>query len=99
MPGIDGGYRFCCLHCLTPDSSTLKLDKKGRPFSYCGMCGSRTFMHHPIALRGVRLIAPGLVETYQQLYSSLPQEDQHAQELLTQMRRGVMQSVPEVANG
>ena len=99
MPGLDAGYRFCCLHCLTPDSAFLKLDKKGRPFTYCGMCGSRTFMHHPSALRGLRLVAPGLVETYQALYSRLPQEDQEAQELLAEMRRAGMQAVPEVAHG
>jgi len=87
-----GGYRFCCLHCLTPDSAQLKLDKKGRPFTYCGMCGTRTFMHHVSALRGLRLIAPGLVETYQQVHGRLPQEDQEAQELLANMRRSTFEA-------
>lgn len=86
------GHRFCCLHCLTPDSATLKLDKKGRPFTYCGMCGTRTFMHHVSGLRGLRLIAPGLVETYQRLHSQLHIEDEQAVELIAQMRRAGVQA-------
>ena len=86
-------HRFCCLHCLTPDAATLKVDKKGRPHSYCPFCGTRSFIPQASGLRGMRLIAPGLVEIYQQMLGKLGNEDAQAEELVQDMRRQSMQSV------
>jgi hypothetical protein len=81
-----GGIRFHCLHCLTPDSARLRVDKKGRPFSTCGMCGTRAFIPTSQGLRGLRLIAPGLVEIYQRMLTQWSSEDKQADDMIRQLQ-------------
>ncbi len=88
-----GQQRTHCLHCLTPDASELKIDKKGRPFSYCTVCGTRSFMRTAAGLRGIRLIAPGLVEVYQRHVTQLGAEDAQGDELIRSLQRQRLASV------
>lgn len=55
-----------CLHCLSDASCSLRLDKKGRPYTTCSVCGTRSFMHSRAALRGLLLLAPQLVQLWTQ---------------------------------
>jgi len=57
---------YPCLLCLNTNCVDLKADKKGRPYTTCRMCGSRTFMHSNIALRGLTYFAPRLIEMWRQ---------------------------------
>jgi len=56
--------RYPCLNCLTDNCLALKLDKKGRPYSWCQICGTRAFMHSRIALRGLQLFAGEVVKLW-----------------------------------
>lgn len=78
---------------MTPDSATLKVDKKGRPHTYCGLCGTRAFIPTSAGLRGIRLIAPGLVEVYQRHMSNLGAEDAQGDELIQRLQRQRLASV------
>lgn len=53
---------YSCLHCLTETCVALRLDKKGRPYTYCRVCSTRAFMPSSIALRGLMLFAPQILE-------------------------------------
>lgn len=57
--------RYPCLFCLASDSTRLRLDKKGRPYSVCQTCGTRSFMHSRIALRGFRLLGARIAAIWQ----------------------------------
>lgn len=57
---------YPCLHCLNTNCVALKNDKKGRPYTTCQMCGSRTFMHSRIALRGLTHFAPQLIALWRE---------------------------------
>jgi len=61
---------YPCLHCLNCDCVELKNDKKGRPYTTCRMCSSRTFMHSRIALRGLTHFAPALIAMWRQATSA-----------------------------
>jgi len=56
--------RYSCLHCLNEECCEVKLDKKDRPYTSCGMCGTRAFLRSSMAMRGLRYAAPGLVEMW-----------------------------------
>lgn len=53
---------YSCLHCLSEKCVALRLDKKGRPYTYCRVCSTRSFMPTSIALRGLMLFAPQILE-------------------------------------
>jgi len=46
---------FACFFCLQMGSMRMRLDKKGRPFLRCGMCGVQVFIHESASLRGLVL--------------------------------------------
>jgi len=58
--------RHPCLNCLTPNTVALKLDKKGRPYSSCTMCGTRAFIKTRIGLRGFIVLAPQVMALWEQ---------------------------------
>lgn len=51
-----------CLHCLAAGACEVKFDKKGRPYTICRFCATRTFCHSLDALRGIAIV-PQLVES------------------------------------
>ncbi len=51
---------YPCLLCLASQSVTLKLDKRGRPFCTCRVCGARTFMYDRASLRGLMMFGAEL---------------------------------------
>jgi len=57
---------YPCLNCLNTNCVELKNDKKGRPYTTCRMCCSRTFMHSRMALRGLTHFAPQLIAMWRQ---------------------------------
>lgn len=57
---------YPCLHCLNTNCVELKNDKKGRPYTTCRMCTTRSFMHSPIALRGLTHFAPQLIALWRE---------------------------------
>ena len=48
--------RYVCFCCLREEAVTLRFDRKSRPYTICGWCGSRTFIHSPEGLRGLMLL-------------------------------------------
>ncbi len=52
---------YPCLYCLNIDCVELKNDKKGRPYTTCRMCSTRSFMQSSMALRGLTHFAPQLI--------------------------------------
>ncbi len=63
---VIGDAMYPCLHCLNTQCVELKNDRKGRPYTTCRMCASRTFMHSSIALRGLTHFAPQLIDLWRQ---------------------------------
>ena len=61
---------YPCLNCLNTNCVELKNDKKGRPYTTCRMCSSRTFMHSRIALRGLTHFAPQLIAMWREAVSA-----------------------------
>jgi hypothetical protein len=55
---------YPCLHCLNTECVELKNDKKGRPYTTCRMCTTRSFMHSSMALRGLTHFAPMLISLW-----------------------------------
>ena len=51
-----------CLHCLAAGACEVKFDKKGRPYTICRFCATRTFCHSLDALRGIAVV-PQLIES------------------------------------
>lgn len=49
------GQHFDCIFCLAPEGLELRIDKRGRPFFLCGVCGSRSFIHGN-GLRGPQIL-------------------------------------------
>lgn len=52
-----------CLACLASKACSIRFDKKGRPYSVCLVCGTRTFPKGRAALAGWALL-PDMVESY-----------------------------------
>ena len=52
IPGLD-----TCLFCMEVGSA-LSFDKKGKPYTFCHLCGARTFMRSPLSLRGLAVLVP-----------------------------------------
>ncbi|MCX5742212.1 MAG: hypothetical protein NT062_06925 [Proteobacteria bacterium] len=48
------------MHCLAPNSVTLRLDRRGKHFTTCSVCMARTFMPAITSLRGLYVVAPQL---------------------------------------
>jgi len=61
---------YSCLHCLNTDCVELKNDKKGRPYTTCRMCSTRSFMHSSMALRGLTHFAPQLIAMWREATSA-----------------------------
>lgn len=57
---------YPCLCCLNANACELKADVKGRPYTVCRVCGTRSFMHSQIALRGLTHFAPQLIALWRQ---------------------------------
>lgn len=53
-----------CVFCLHASCVELKADRKGRPYTICRVCATRSFMHTSIALRGLSYLAPQLVRMW-----------------------------------
>lgn len=51
-----------CLCCLQPDVAELRIDRKGRPYTHCRACTSKTFIYHPDGLMGLSFLAPRLTQ-------------------------------------
>jgi len=51
------GDKVACIFCLTPNSSELRADRKGRPFMICTAgCGARTFFRGTQSLVGPSML-------------------------------------------
>ena len=57
---------YPCLNCLNVACLDLKNDVKGRPYSTCRMCTTRSFMHSPIAFRGLTHFSPTLINFWRE---------------------------------
>ena len=88
--------RFTCLHCLQPNGAELRVDKKNRPWTWCPHCRTRSFIHNASGLRGMRLVAPQLVEHYQAVMADLGNVDAASELHFNQMRQ---QHNEKVSNG
>jgi hypothetical protein len=49
------------MHCLAANACEVRFDKKGRPYTVCKCCWTKSFFHSMESLRGVA-IAPVLLE-------------------------------------
>jgi len=54
-----------CLFCLTDNASSLKLDKRGKPYCFCQVCRTRTFIGSRMGLRGLKFFAPAVLALWQ----------------------------------
>jgi len=79
--------RYTCLHCLQPDGAELRVDKKGRPWTWCSHCRTRSFIHNAAGLRGIRLVAPLLVQHYQKVMATLGQVDSESEAHFDQLQQ------------
>jgi hypothetical protein len=50
-----------CVYCLTNNSAEVKFDKRGKPYTTCRACGSRSFFQSIHACRGLAVM-PDLLE-------------------------------------
>jgi hypothetical protein len=60
------------MHCLSPNAAEVRFDKKGRPYTVCKVCWTKSFYQTLDALRGVAVI-PQLVENAMRMRTSDPQ--------------------------
>ena len=50
-----------CVYCLTNNSAEIRFDKRGKPYTTCRACGSRSFFQSIHACRGLAVV-PDLLE-------------------------------------
>ena len=50
-----------CVYCLTNNSAEIRFDKRGKPYTTCRACGSRSFFQSIHACRGLAVM-PDLLE-------------------------------------
>ena len=50
-----------CVYCLTSNSAEVRFDKRGKPYTTCRACGSRSFFQSIHACRGLAVM-PELLE-------------------------------------
>lgn len=50
-----------CVYCLTGNSAEMRFDKRGKPYTTCRACGSRSFFQSIHACRGLAVM-PELLE-------------------------------------
>lgn len=50
-----------CIYCLTGNSAEVRFDKRGKPYTTCRACGSRSFFQSIHACRGLAVM-PELLE-------------------------------------
>ena len=50
-----------CVYCLTGNSAEIRFDKRGKPYTTCRACGSRSFFQSIHACRGLAVM-PDLLE-------------------------------------
>lgn len=60
-----------CLHCLAANSCEVRFDKKGRPYTVCRACWTKSFFQSLDPLRGVAVV-PQLVESALELRATNP---------------------------
>jgi DNA-directed RNA polymerase subunit RPC12/RpoP len=53
------GKKMLCMGCLT-ENNQMRLDKKGRPYSICTCCGSRTFFRGDTSMQGWSILYEGI---------------------------------------
>jgi hypothetical protein len=56
--------RMTCFHCLMQETAELRIDKKGRPYTMCRWCNTRSFMSTREALWGIVIFEPKLQDLY-----------------------------------
>jgi hypothetical protein len=39
------GDELFCIFCMAPTGLQVRVDKRGRPYMMCNMCGTRCFIH------------------------------------------------------
>jgi len=60
--------RVCsCLHCLKEGTLVVRIDKRGRPWTNCSACGTRSFIHTDAGLTGLRFLAPQLLSLIERM--------------------------------
>lgn len=59
--------RYVCFGCLRGEAVEVRFDRKNRPYTNCGWCGSRTFIHSPEGLRGLMLLEPSVAAMLRQI--------------------------------
>lgn len=79
-----------CLFCLHPSGARLGLDRKGRPYLHCVICGARAFLPVAECLHGPALL-PSLIAAWRAELT----EDQRRQRMasyLADLRRRAAQA-------
>jgi len=56
-----------CWWCLTLAMMAVRLDRNGKPFLVCSVCGARGFMRTPASLNGLAVVAPVVEQIREQL--------------------------------
>lgn len=75
--------RHACVNCLRESAVVLRLDRRRRPFTYCGFCQTRSFIPSPDGLAGLVLLAPTVGALIRQLGAAgLTQVHLHARNLI-----------------
>lgn len=71
-----------CCFCLHDQCTVVKFDKRGRPYMRCRICNTTSFMTSDLALRGLFLFAPRLMQLMQNLQGRIPEVDKRAREFV-----------------
>lgn len=88
MPALGSGAAasFACFFCLTAGSMRMRLDKKGRPYLRCGLCGTKSFLYEASALRGLMLWDSAVGQFIAQLQQTdLAASEQRGVEMVNQL--------------
>ncbi len=86
-----------CWWCLTASAMALRLDRNGKPFLVCAVCGARGFMRTPVSLNGVAVVAP-VVEQIREQLTNDPRYAEQQRLVIASLKReflAAMAPVPE----
>lgn len=70
-----------CLCCLQ-ETAKISLTKKGLPTLHCRYCGSRTFFHSAMGVRGYLMLVPKAINAYRATLGQEPLELEKGYEAL-----------------
>ena len=84
--GSGAAASFACFFCLTEGCMRMRLDKKGRPYLRCGLCGTKAFLYEASALRGLMMWDAAVGQLIAQLQQTdLTASEQQGVEMVSQL--------------